>query len=294
MSPDIDAVLPIRAQLGECPVWDGRGDHLFWIDIDARTIFRYHPGTGVNESRELDGRPGSFVLTEDPDRLVMGLEHELVDMLWSSGTTTSRAVLESDSAATRLNDGRCDPVGRYWIGSMDDPAGSGANAAMLHRVEPDNRFETIESGVGVSNGMAFSPDGATMYWADTRRSTVWAFDYDLATGRRTHQRPFLDFDLLPGLPDGACVDADGCYWVACVYGWAVLRATPDGVVDRIIELPVEKPSMPAFGGGGLDTLYITSISSGGSAPAAPDQPFAGALLAIDVGVTGLTEPRFAG
>ena len=133
-----------------------------------------------------------------------------------------------------------------------------------------------------------------MYWADTRRCMVWAFDYDVSTGRRSHQRPFLDFDLLPGLPDGACVDADGCYWVACVYGWAVLRATPDGVVDRIIELPVEKPSMPAFGGVGLDTLYVTSISSGGSAPAAPDQPLAGALLAIDVGVIGLTEPRFAG
>jgi L-arabinonolactonase len=293
-SPSIDAVLPIRAQLGECPVWDGRGGHLFWIDIDARTVFRYHPATGVNESRELDGRPGSFVLTEDPDRLVVGLEHELVDMQWSSGTTTSRVVLEPGSAATRLNDGRCDPVGRYWVGSMDDPAGSGANGAMLHRVEPDDRFETIESSVGVSNGMAFSPDGTTMYWADTRRSTVWAYDYDVATGRRTHQRPFLDFDLLPGLPDGACVDAGGCYWVACVYGWAVLRATPDGVVDRIIELPVEKPSMPAFGGEGLDTLYITSISSGGTAPAAPDQPIAGALLAIDVGVTGLTEPRFAG
>ena len=292
--PNIEAVLPLRAQLGECPVWDVRSDHLYWIDIDARTIYRYDPSTGTNEGRQLGGRPGSFVLTDDPGRLVVGLEHELVDLQWSTGTTTPRIALEPSSARTRLNDGRCDPAGRYWVGSMDDPAGSLAFGAMLHRVEPDDRFETIESGVGVSNGLAFSPDGSTMYWADTRRSTVWAYDYDLTTGHRSNQRVFLDFTDLPGSPDGACVDSDGCYWVACVYGWAMLRATPDGVVERIIELPVEKPSMPAFGGTDLDTLFVTSISSGGSTPAARGQPLAGALLAIDPGVTGIAEPRFGG
>jgi sugar lactone lactonase YvrE len=151
----------------------------------------------------------------------------------------------------------------------------------------------IQSGVGVSNGLAFSPDGAVMYWADTTRDLVWAYDYDAASGMRRNERVFLDFSSLPGRPDGACVDETGCYWVACVYGWSLLRATPAGAVDRIIELPVEKPSMPAFGGSDLDTLYLTSISTGGSVPLAPGQPWAGGLLALVPGVKGLAEPLFA-
>jgi sugar lactone lactonase YvrE len=130
-----------------------------------------------------------------------------------------------------------------------------------------------------------------MYWTDTQAQVIWAFDYDVHTGAASNRRAFFEAADLPGKPDGACVDADGCYWLACVYGWSVVRITPDGRVDRTIELPVEKPSMPAFAGPNLDTLVVTSISSGGRRPAAPGQPEAGALLAVDVGVTGLPEPQ---
>jgi len=165
---------------------------------------------------------------------------------------------------------------------------------MLHRMDPDGASETVRRGVGVSNGLAFSPDGTTMYHADTLCDTVWAYDYDPTTGERGRERVFTDFADLPGSPDGACVDAAGCYWVACVFGWAVARLTPDGDVDRIIELPVEKPTMPAFGGPGLDTLFVTSIGGGGTHEVAPDQPEAGRLMTIEVGATGIVEPTFGG
>jgi sugar lactone lactonase YvrE len=291
---DIACVLDIRAQLGECPVWSGRDRCLFWIDVDSQLVHRYDPAGDRSESRHLPGRPGSIALTHDTDRLLVAMEHQLVDLDWSSGDVTPRAELEADSAPTRLNDGRTDPAGRFWVGSMDIPAYNGQKAGTLYRIETDGRSEAIQPGVGVSNGLAFSPDGSIMYWADTTRDVVWAYDYDIASGTRRNERVFLDFSTLPGRPDGACVDETGCYWVACVYGWSLLRATPAGEVDRIIELPVEKPTMPAFGGDDLDVLYLTSISTGGSVPLAPGQPWAGALLTMELGVKGLPESRFAG
>jgi L-arabinonolactonase len=291
---EIDAVLSVRAALGECPVWDERLAVLYWIDIDAQVVHRTDPSTGADVVRRTPGRPGSVVLAGDPDRLIVAVEHRVVELRWSTGEVRPMCDVEPDHLLTRLNDGRCDAAGRFWVGSMDDPAGSGTNSARLHRIDPDGAVSEIEREVGVANGLAFSPDGTVMYWADTRRSMVWAYDYDMSTGARSKQRDFLDFSTLPGSPDGACVDADGCYWVACVYGWAVLRATPEGRVDRIIELPVEKPSMPAFGDTDFSTLFVTSISTGGSAPAQPGQPLAGALLAMNVGVRGLAEPHFAG
>jgi sugar lactone lactonase YvrE len=291
---EIDVVLEERAKLGESPVWSVRDGCLYWIDIDGRLVHRYDPARHHDDTRQLAGRPGSLALTHDPDRLLVAIEHGLVDLTWSTGEVTPRTVLEPDATPTRLNDGRPDPAGRFWVGSMDDPSNSGQRAGMLHRVHTDGSSEVIRTGVGVSNGLAFSPDGSVMYWADTPRQIVWAYDYDVASGTPRNERVFLDFSTLPGRPDGACVDDTGCYWVACVYGWAVLRATPDGVVDRVIELPVEKPSMPAFGGAGLDTMFVTSISSGGAIPAGPEQPLAGALLALSPGVRGLPESMFAG
>lgn len=284
----------VRALLGECPVWSGRDRCLYWIDIDAHHVYRYDPADGRSDHRDLPGRPGSVALTHDADRLLVSMEHQLVDLTWSTGRVTPRIVLEADDMSTRLNDGRTDPAGRFWVGSMDDPSSRGQCAGTLHRVEPGGGSEAIQSGVGVSNGLAFSPDGSVMYWADTTRDLVWAYDYDTDSGQPRNERVFLDFSALPGRPDGACVDEAGCYWVACVYGWALLRATPDGEIDRIIELPVQKPSMPAFGGSDLDTLYITSISTGGSLLLEPGQPWAGALLTMVPGVKGVPEPLFAG
>jgi sugar lactone lactonase YvrE len=285
-------VVPAQALLGECPLWSDLDERLYWVDIEGEAIHRYDPATNVDEQRAVPGRPGSIALTADAGRLLVALEQGLAFFDWKTGSCERWVLLEPEGTGNRLNDGRCDPAGRFWVGSMFDPSSARRSTGLLHRVSPDGDAVTVRSAIGVPNGLAFSPDGATMYFADTHRETVWAYDYDPASGDAVNERVFLDFGDLPGRPDGACVDEDGCYWIACVYGWAVLRVTPDGAIDRRIELPVEKPTMPAFGGPGLATLFVTSIGQGGSRPSAPGQRDPGGLFAIETGVRGLAEPRF--
>ena len=301
--PEVDVrtvtcVLPARAKLGESPTWSPTEARLYWVDIDGRAVHRFDPATGLDERRPAPGRPASLALTGTPERLLVAIEGRLAFLDWRSGVWTDWIVLEPGDLGNRLNDGRCDPAGRFWVGSMSDPsaAGGGTRPAtgLLHRVEAGGTAVTVRSGIGVTNGLAFAPDGRTMYFADTHRDTVWAYDYDVSTGEATNERLFIDFGPLPGRPDGACVDKDGCYWIACVYGSMVIRVSPAGAVDRQIALPVAKPTMPAFGGPDLSTLFITSIGGGGSHAIDPAQPEAGGLFAIDVGVRGLPEPPFEG
>ncbi len=288
----VECVVPGGALLGECPLWSDLEQRLYWVDIDGQAIHRYDPATSVDEQRPIAGRPGSIALTATAGRLLVAIETSLAFFDWEGGSLDHWIELEPEGTGNRLNDGRCDPVGRFWVGTMFDQSSARRSTGMLHRVDPDGRATTVRTEIGVPNGLAFSPDGATMYFADTHRETVWAYDYDLDTGEARNERVFLDFSELPGRPDGACVDEDGCYWIACVYGWAVLRVTPDGAVDRRIDLPVEKPTMPAFGGPGLATLYVTSIGQGGSHPIAPGQHDPGGLFAVETGVRGRIEPIF--
>ncbi len=290
----IECVVPARALLGECPLWSHQEGVLYWIDIDGQRVHRFDPSSGKDLHRDLPGRPGSIVLTDRPGRLLMGLEHQIVWFDWPTGEVTVWIDLELPRPTVRLNDGRCDPAGRFWIGSMYVPAAAGRFEGMLHVVEADGAVSTVQREIGVANGLAFAPDGNVMYFADTLRDTVWSYEYEPATGHRANERVFADFADLPGRPDGACVDEAGCYWVACVYGWAVARITPKGDIDRVVELLVEKPTMPAFGGPRLETLYVTSIGDGGSYPSAPGQHEPGGLFAFDPGVRGLPEPAFAG
>lgn len=284
--------MPAQALLGECPLWSDREQRLYWVDIEGQAIHRYDPAAGIDEQRSVPGRPGSIALTADAGRLLVAIGHRLAFFDWERGSLRDWIILEPEGTGNRLNDGRCDPAGRFWVGSMFDPAAALRFTGMLHRVAPDGTALTVRSEVGVANGLAFSPDGRTMYFADTPRETVWAYDYDVDTGVASHERVFLDFGPLPGRPDGACVDQDGCYWIACVYGWAVIRVTPNGTIDRRIRLPVEKPTMPAFGGPGMSTLFVTSIGAGGSRPNSPGQPDAGGVFATNTGTRGLVEPRF--
>jgi L-arabinonolactonase len=291
--PAIECVVPARALLGECPVWSPLEELLYWIDIDGRAIHRYDPVAGTDESRLLSGRPGSIALTPFAGRLLVAMENRLAFFDWTSESLSEWTILEPGGTGNRLNDGRCDPVGRFWVGSMFESAAADRSTGMLHRIEPNGSSSTVRSGIGVSNGLAFSPDGSTMYFADTPREMVWAYDYDLDTGEATRERPFVDFGPIHGRPDGACVDEEGCYWVAAVYGWSVLRVTPSGIVDRKIDLPIEKPTMPAFGGRSLTTLFVTSVGMGGSIAPADGQHDAGGLFAFEPGVRGISEPRFA-
>ncbi len=287
----MDVVFDVGAKLGESPVWSPGDGLLYWIDIDGCAVHASNPATGLTNTWTLAGRPGALARTTDPDRLLVGIENELAWLDLQSSAVTPWVVLEEPQPGVRLNDGRTDPAGRFWIGGMYDPTSAGRFDAYLHRIEPDGSFATVRDQVGCANGSAFSPDGKVMYWADTLHSRVWAYDYDVPTGRQSNERVFLDFELLPGRPDGACVDEDGCYWIACVGGSAVLRVTPLGEVDRVIDVPVLRPTMPAFGGSGLDTLFITSI--GPRDPETDGGGPHGAVFAFDPGVHGLPEPVYA-
>ena len=294
MAVEVLAAAGATDVLGECPVWSALESVLYWVDVDGSAVHRLDPGTAATETRTLPGRPGSLVLAGEPGVLIIAMEHQLVRLDWATGTSTPWVSLEAPGTGNRLNDGRCDPAGRFVVGSMFADTTASLRTGILHQVEGSGASTQLKAGIGVTNGLAFDPARRRMYFADTPTETVVVFDYDPDTGRATNERLFFDYRDVPGKPDGACVDADGCYWSASVYGWAVLRITPDGTLDRRIDLPVEKPSMPCFGGDDMGTLYVTTISSGGTIPSAPgrDGFLPGTLLAIDAGVTGVAEPTF--
>jgi L-arabinonolactonase len=291
VSSKIHIVGSHRAKLGESPVWSDRDSTLYWVDIDGSTVQALPWGCDEPEVWQVPGRPSCIALTPEPNRFVIGMGAGVIEFHSLSGQWNELVAMES-TEGVRMNDGRADAAGRLWMGSMDERSSDspGFPAGHLFCIGLDGQVDVVMEGVATSNGLAFSPDQRTMYWTDTQDQVIWAFDYDVASGLATNRRVFFDCTPLPGKPDGACTDVDGCYWLACVYGWSVVRITPDGRVDRTIELPVEKPSMPAFAGPNLDTLVVTSISTGGRRPAAPGQSEAGALLAVDVGVAGVAEP----
>jgi sugar lactone lactonase YvrE len=190
----------------------------------------------------------------------------------------------------RFNDGRCDRQGRMRAGTMLMDMAQALPAGVLYGLEANGELKAIMSGLIVPNGLAFSPDGRTMYLSDSHPSVqrIWAFDYDIATGMPSNSRLFVDMNPLPGRPDGAAVDEDGCYWICGNDAGMIHRFTPAGKLDRSLDLPVKKPAMCAFGGPGLDTLYVTSIRPDNIDLS--DQPLAGGLFALRPGVRGLPEP----
>lgn len=285
------------ALLGECPVWSETDQCLYWEDIDGKAIHRTDPITQAIESRDLPGRPGSFVFTQTPGRLLVAMENSLEWLDWASGEVSHFIDVEAVSLGNRLNDGRCDHAGRYVVGTMHPVAEAGRFDGSLYSIDASGNVETLESDVGIPNSTVFDRDRGRMYWADTFHATIWQWDYDLETGMRSNKSVFFDYNAVPaarGLPDGGCLDSDGCLWSASVNGWALTRITPDGAIDRVVELPVAMPTMPAFGGPDLTTIYVTSINGGQIDATRSAGVPAGALLAVDAGVQGVPEPRFAG
>ncbi len=286
----IDNVVPERTLVGESPVWSEPEGLLYWVDIEGRKVHRYDPASGVNETVAVDDRPGCVALTEEPGRLVVGSEVDVGFFSWDSGDFQSLVQVEPAGTGNRLNDGRATPEGRLIVGSMFENTRADRFSGQVHVVGPDASHQVIRREVGVANGQAFSPDGRLYYFADSPHRTVLVSDWDADAGRPVNERTFFEFGDLPGKPDGATVDAEGCYWVACVRGAALARITPDGRLDRLVELPFGAPTMPAFGGPDLSTLFVTSISA--TEPDADGQLEPGGLFALDVGVSGFPQPHF--
>ena len=278
--------------LGECPVWDDRSATLRWLDCTAPALLSLRSGDTEPSRTPLLGIIGSFALRAEARGAVAAVESGFVGLDLQNGAFTPIVDPEVDLPENRFNDGGADPGGGFIAGSMARTL-EGRNGA-LYRLDPTGSVAPIVRSVGVPNGLAFAPDGATMYWADSLDGDIFAFDFDAADGSVTNRRVFVPAGAAPGFPDGAAVDEDGCLWSARWRGGCVARFTPDGTLDRVVDVPVTRVTACTFGGSDLATLYITTASAGMDAAALEREPLAGGLFAVRPGVSGLPTRRFAG
>jgi len=296
MTTQAELVLDARNGVGESPVWDAQRQSLFWLDIPGRALWCWNAVTGQSRQWATPEMAGCMALaagseTRPHGRWVAAMETGVAVLTpQDDGTLTQepRASVQHPQDGMRFNDGRCDRQGRLRAGTMVMDMSLAAPAGSLYAFD-GAALRALQSGFITPNGMAFSPDGKTMYLSDSHPSvqTIWAYDYDTDSGTPHHPRAWVDMKTLPGRPDGAAVDEDGGYWICGNDAGLVHRFTPDGRLDRSLAVPVKKPAMCAFGGSGLDTLFVTSIRPGGDLS---DQPLAGGVFALRPGVRGLPEP----
>ena len=281
---------PERDILGEGPVWDTADGVLWWVDIVGKALRRYRPDTGAVHSWILPQAPGSLTPTESADVL---LAVEAGFARFSPGTAILELIAdaEPDLPHNRFNDGKCDRQGRFWAGSMDSR--EKGRTGSLYCLDADLSYRRVLDGLGIPNSLAWSPDSRTMYFAETLDRAIYAFDYDADTGTPSNRRVFAEVSG-PGYPDGSTVDAEGCLWNAEFNGWRLVRYDPSGSIDRVVEVPVQSPTCCMFGGTGLDTLFVTTASRDVPPEGLATQPDAGGLVAIEGGVAGIPETRFAG
>jgi sugar lactone lactonase YvrE len=290
--PGVRVAVAAPSALGESPLWHPREQVLYWCDIAGRRLNRFDPAGGSLAHWEFPAEPGSCAAHRDGSLLVA-----MRDGLWRldprTGERRRLAAPPYDPGLERFNDGKCDPLGRFWIGTIYEPRQPPLAALYCW---DGHALQRRADGVTTSNGLAWSPDGGTMYWSDTTAHTVFALHFDLATGGLSQRRVFARFASRPadggletygGRPDGGAVDAEGCYWAAMYEGGRLLRLSPAGEVLREVVLPVRCPTMPAFGGADLKTLYVTTARDKRPARELAEQPLAGCVLALDVDVPGL-------
>lgn len=282
-----------RAVLGESPVWDYRTDHLYWVDIEGRSVHRWAWASGRTETRRLVSRPGSIGLTRNPERILVASEHGVGLLTWASGSVDWIVALPNRYPSVRLNDGRVSRDGHFWVGSMHEPAGDERFIGSIYRVFPDWTWEEVISDVGIANGLVSTPVG--MHWADTLRRSCWVHSDATSATPATPRAPHVDFSELglPGGPDGACIDSRENVWLACVNGSTLAAFDLDGRLLERVQVPVRRPTCIAFGGPDLRTAFVTSIGGGNSYPTYADEPDAGRVLVLDLGREGTPEYLFA-
>ena len=289
---EIEALPVAPSILGESPTWWPEQGALWWTDIPGKALHRWRPAEARHDEWAFETEVGSLAPLPGGE-LLLALRGGIERFDPASGRRVPLAGAPYDQKELRFNDGKADPQGRFWVGSICDPREP--PRAALYRWA-GGRLDRMAGEISVSNGLAWSPDGATMYWADTHSARVWAFDFDRDQGSLSRQRVFASFprkqpgqDLATygGRPDGAAVDAEGCYWLAMFEGQRVLRFSPAGELLREIALPTRCPTMPCFGGPDLKTLFITTARENRPAAELAAQPLAGCVLTMKVDVPGL-------
>jgi L-arabinonolactonase len=289
--PKAECVLDAKARVGEGAIWSMSEQALYWVDIPQGLLQRFDPATGQNQSWQMNEPAGCFALCQS-GRIAVALSSGFWEFDPGTGKKIRISGPEPGKRGHRFNDGTVDQAGRFLAGTMPLAGASAQDSSgTLYSLDSDLVLREVMAGFHVINGLAFSPDGRTAYVSDSFPPirTIWAFDYDPDDGAWTGKRVFFDTKAVAGRPDGGAMDAQGCYWMAGVGGWQLVRITPEGRVDMQIPMPVEKPTRIAFGGRDLDTLFVTSISTGLSKGSR--QPQAGGLFALRVpGVTGLPFP----
>lgn len=289
-------VLPLAGgpvcELGESPFWHPEQQALWWCDIPGHALHRLHPRSGEHRRWAFETDVGCAAPVPGGD-VLLALRSGLVRFSPASGQRQPLADAPYAQDVERFNDGKCDPQGRLWVGTIYEPRDRAA--ATLHRLA-SGKLQPMAGGITVSNGLAFSPDGRTMLWSDTKAHTVFAFDFDAEAGTISRQREFARFAARDvsqplaaygGRPDGAAMDVEGCVWFAMFEGARLVRLSPSGELVQEIALPVRCPTMPALGGPDGRTLYVTTARHGRPADELAREPWAGQVLQLRVAVPGL-------
>jgi sugar lactone lactonase YvrE len=291
---DVELVLDAHARVAEGPVWDDANGTLVWVDIMSHQVHRYDPDK--NRDRAIDvGQPvGAAVLRQSGEGLVLALQEGFGLLDEAKQRVEIVAPVEKDVPTNRMNDGKCDPGGRFFAGTMPFDPAPNSKGGNLYRLDKDFQVSKVESGVTLSNGIDWSLDGRQMYYIDSMTQGVDVFDFDAATGSLANRQRLITIGPEEGLPDGMTVDAEGGLWVALHGSGSIRRYTPDGRVDRVVRVPPTMVTCCAFGGSDLTDLYITTMTYGMSEDARRAQPLAGALFKCQPGVRGRPAYRFAG
>lgn len=294
-APHIEVAYDAVMQTGECPLWHPGEQALYWVDIPAFTVHRLDPASGAHRAWRLSSEPATLAISDQGGLIVAmrgGFAH--LDTGSDDVRLTDVAAAPYDTAVARFNDGHVDGAGRFWVGTIYEPRDK--PAAEMFVLERGRIRKAWSGGMTNSNGLGFSPDGRTLYHADTAAHRVTRADFDVATGLVSNQRLLHQFSAdkandYGGRPDGAAVDSEGNYWVAMFEGARLVKLSPDGDLIGEIKLPLRCPTMMAFGGEDLRTLYVTSAGAR-PAPELARYPLSGKLLRIRMDVAGRVEHTY--
>lgn len=284
----VEHFLQTQNELGEGPRWDFRSEVLYWVDIRRGNFIRRNNQTGHMDQAYI-GMPLGVLGFCRSEKLVMGTKAGFATWDLKARTIEMLPGLRIDRMDTRFNDGAVDRAGRFWAGTMGPPG-----TATLYRLDPDGSIQQMDTGFTTCNGIGWSPDNRIMYFTDSRAQTIYAYDFDLASGAIANRRTFVKLDEPPGVvPDGLTVDSQGYIWSAIWNGWKVARFDPQGKPVLELSLPVQRVTAPTFGGPDLDVLYITTAWNELTLEQRQAQPLAGDLFVVHPGVKGLPESLFA-